>query len=63
MTEKEREYREEIEKLKDSLFDLSSRHTRLLIKYIELEDDYFDLKEKLDVMASIRKRQPEYRKA
>ena len=56
MTDKERE-----EELVKCLTDLRSRHNRLLMKYIELEDDYFDLKEKLDVMADIRRKNIEYR--
>lgn len=50
MTDKERE-----EELAKSLADLRSRHNRLLMKYIELEDNYNDLKEKLDTIVEINK--------
>lgn len=43
------------EELAKSLADLRSRHNRLLMKYIELEDNYNDLKEKLDILAEINK--------
>lgn len=43
------------EQLTKSLADLRSRHNRLLMKYIELEDNYNDLKEKLDTMAEINR--------
>ena len=50
MTAEERE-----EELVKCLTDLRSRHTRLLMKYIELEDNYNDLKEKLDTIVEINK--------
>ncbi len=50
MTDKERE-----EELVKCLTDLRSRHNRLLMKYIELEDNYNDLKEKLDMIAEINR--------
>lgn len=45
MTDKERE-----EELVKCLTDLRSRHTRLLIKYINLEDKYNELKDKFDLL-------------
>lgn len=49
------------EELAKSLADLRSRHNRLLMKYIELEDNYNDLKEKLDLLTEIRRKKIEYR--
>lgn len=49
------------EELTKSLADLRSRHNRLLMKYIELEDNYNDLKEKLDLLTEIRRKKIEYR--
>ena len=56
MTDKQR-----IEELTITLTDLRSKYNRLMIRYINLEDDYNDLKEKLDVMADIRRKNIEYR--
>ena len=56
MTDKQR-----IEELTMTLTDLRAKYNRLMIRYINLEDDYNDLKDKLDVMADIRRKNIEYR--
>lgn len=56
MTDKQR-----IEELVKTLTDLRAKYNRLMIRYIHLEDDYNDLKEKLDVMADLRRKNIEYR--
>lgn len=56
MTDKQR-----IEELTATLTDLRAKYNRLMIRYIHLEDDYNELKDKLDVMADIRRKNIEYR--
>lgn len=56
MTDKQR-----IEELVKTLTDLRAKYNRLMIRYINLEDDFNELKDKLDVMADIRKKGIEYR--
>ena len=56
MTDKQR-----IEELTMTLTDLRAKYNRLMIRYIHLEDDYNELKDKLDVMADIRRKNIEYR--